>query len=71
MAKLVAVSACYGSSLGSNPDISKQYKIGNISTGVADTHTPANKKYTKKIYLLVSLGHLKRKFHESSDFLGP
>ncbi len=30
--------ACYGSSLGSNPDISqKKYKMGDISKGVANT----------------------------------
>ncbi len=29
--------ACYGSSLGSNPDISQKYKIGDISKGVANT----------------------------------
>jgi hypothetical protein len=30
--------ACSGSSLGSNPDISKKYKIGDISKGVAEAH---------------------------------
>jgi hypothetical protein len=34
MAKLVA--ACYGSSLGSNPDIFQKYKMGYISTEVAN-----------------------------------
>ncbi len=29
--------ACYGSSLGSNPDISRKYKMGNISKGLAKT----------------------------------
>jgi hypothetical protein len=29
--------ACYGSSLGSNPDISQKYKMGDISKGVANT----------------------------------
>jgi hypothetical protein len=27
----------YGSSLGSNPDISQKYKMGDISNGVANT----------------------------------
>jgi hypothetical protein len=34
------VPACYGSFLGSNPDISQKYKMGDISKGVA------KKKYT-------------------------
>jgi hypothetical protein len=29
--------ACYGSSLGSNPDISQKFKMGDISKGVANT----------------------------------
>ncbi len=29
--------ACYGSYLGSNPDISQKYKMGDISKGVANT----------------------------------
>jgi hypothetical protein len=29
--------ACYGSSLGSNPDISQKYNVGNKSRGVAVT----------------------------------
>jgi hypothetical protein len=29
--------ACYGSSLGSNADISQIYKMGDISQGVANT----------------------------------
>ncbi len=37
VAKLVAhAPACYGSSLGSNPDISKKYKIVDISKGMAN-----------------------------------
>ncbi len=34
--------ACYGSSLGSNPDISQKYKMGDgdISKGVANTLKP-------------------------------
>ncbi len=34
--KLVAsATACYGSSLSSNPDISQKYKVRDISNGVA------------------------------------
>jgi hypothetical protein len=29
--------ACFDSSLGSNPDISQKYKMGDISKGVAST----------------------------------
>jgi hypothetical protein len=29
--------SCYGSSLGSNPDISQKYKMGDISKKVANT----------------------------------
>jgi hypothetical protein len=36
VAKLVAPS-CYGSSLGSNSDISQKYKLGDISKRAADT----------------------------------
>jgi hypothetical protein len=39
--------ACYGSSLGSNPDISQKYKMGDLSKGVANTLWYA-KKYTNK-----------------------
>jgi hypothetical protein len=28
---------CYGSFMGSNPDISKKYKMGELSKGVANT----------------------------------
>jgi hypothetical protein len=28
--------ACYGSCLGSNPDIPQKYKMGDISKGVAN-----------------------------------
>jgi hypothetical protein len=31
VAKLEAQPACYGSSLGSNPDISQKYKMSDIS----------------------------------------
>jgi hypothetical protein len=31
--------ACYGSSLGSNPDISQKHKMGDIRKGVANTHS--------------------------------
>jgi hypothetical protein len=37
VAKLEAQPACYGSSLGSNPDISQKYKMGVKSNGVANT----------------------------------
>ncbi len=47
VAKLVA-PVC-GSSLGSNPDISRKYKMGDISTGVANTQFSPPKKYTKKV----------------------
>ncbi len=30
--------ACHGSSLGSNPNNSQIYKLGDISKGVANTH---------------------------------
>ncbi len=40
--------ACCGSSLGSNPDISQKYKMGDISKEVANTLWRA-KRYTKKI----------------------
>ncbi len=40
--------ACYGSSLGSNPDISQKYKMCDISKGVA-THSSPSKKYTKNV----------------------
>jgi hypothetical protein len=47
VAKLVArLLSIYGSSLGSNPDISQQYKMGYISKGVANTLYPKNKKFT-------------------------
>jgi hypothetical protein len=42
MAKLVA-PAFYGNSLGSNPDISQKYKMGDIIKGVANTLMPAKK----------------------------
>jgi hypothetical protein len=32
----LSYTACYGSSLGSNPDISQKYKIGDINKGVAN-----------------------------------
>jgi hypothetical protein len=38
MAKSVARhAACYGSTLGSNPDILQESEMGDISKGVADT----------------------------------
>jgi hypothetical protein len=45
--ELGSAPACYGSSLGSNPDNSQEYKMGDISKGVANTLQPV-KKYTKK-----------------------
>jgi hypothetical protein len=30
--------ACYRSSLGSDPDISQRYKMGDISKGMANRH---------------------------------
>jgi hypothetical protein len=39
--------ACYGSSLGSNPDIVQKYKMGDISKGVANTLSPAKKIFKK------------------------
>jgi hypothetical protein len=39
--------ACYGSSLGSNPDISQKYKMCDISNGLANTLKPAKKIYKK------------------------
>ncbi len=43
------VFVCYCSSLCSDPDISKKYKMGDISKGVANTLKPA-KRCTKKLY---------------------
>jgi hypothetical protein len=40
--------SCYGISLGSNPDISQKYTMGDISKGVANTLKPA-KKINKKM----------------------
>jgi hypothetical protein len=40
-----SASAFYGSSKGSNPNISQKYKVSDISTGVANTLNPANKIY--------------------------
>ncbi len=39
MVKLVLgiVPACYDSSLGSNPDMSQKFKMGDISKGEANT----------------------------------
>ncbi len=37
VAKLVARPACYGSSLGSNPDIPQKLQKGDKSRGVANT----------------------------------
>ena len=35
--QVVSAPACYGSSLGSNPDISQKYYKGDIIKGVAST----------------------------------
>ncbi len=35
--QVVSAPACYGSSLGSNPDISQKYKVAEGSSGVANT----------------------------------
>jgi hypothetical protein len=43
--------ACYGSSLGSNPDISQKYKMGDISKGVANT------KKNLLYYIVLSIIH--------------
>jgi hypothetical protein len=41
--------ACYSSSLGSNPDISQKYKMGEISKGVAiGQHTVRCQKNIRK-----------------------
>jgi hypothetical protein len=42
---LVAYLHCYGSSLGSNSDISQKYNIGNISKEVAKQKQIFKKKY--------------------------
>jgi hypothetical protein len=34
---VVSAPACHGSSLGSNPDLSQKYKMGDINKGVAKT----------------------------------
>jgi hypothetical protein len=46
--------ACYGSALGSNPDISQKYKMGDKSKGVANTLT------SQKIYKKVSKEKLQK-----------
>jgi hypothetical protein len=46
--------ACYGSTLGSNPDISQKYKMGDISKGVDNTLKPA-KKYKKNFFTVDSI----------------
>jgi hypothetical protein len=42
--KVGSAPAYYGSSLGSNPDISQKYNMGDISKGVASTHSSPPKK---------------------------
>jgi hypothetical protein len=46
--KLVARLPCYGSSLGSNPDIFQKYKTGDIGKGIANTLHPLKKIDKKK-----------------------
>ncbi len=41
--------ACYGSSLGSNPDMSQKYKMCDISKGLVNTLKPINKIYKKPV----------------------
>jgi hypothetical protein len=45
--------ACYGSSLGSNPDIYQKYKIGDISKGVANALKPAQKNIYQKLSRII------------------
>jgi hypothetical protein len=47
---------CYGSSPGSNSDISQKYKMGDLSKEVANTLYPAknNIKNTKQKYKICS-----------------
>ncbi len=40
--------ACYGNSMGTNPDISQKYKMGDIRKGVANTLSPVKK--IKKVF---------------------
>jgi hypothetical protein len=51
---LGSAPACYGSSLGSNPDSSQKYKMGDISKGLANTlKAPENniqKNFLVKFY---------------------
>ncbi len=49
MAKLVALLACYGSSLGSNPDIFQKHKMGNISKGAGQLTLARPQKNIQKI----------------------
>ncbi len=50
VARLLATG---GSSLGSNPDISQKYEMGDISKGVASpAHYSPSKKYAKMSILL-------------------
>ncbi len=44
VAKSVALLACYGSSLGSNPDIAQKYKMGDISKTSGGQHTLSRQK---------------------------
>ncbi len=49
--------ACYANSLGSNPDITQKYKMGDICKGVANTLYIVRQKIKKSFglpFLLVS-----------------
>jgi hypothetical protein len=43
--KIINAPACYGSFLGSNPDISQKYKMGDIKQREWPTHSKPPKKY--------------------------
>jgi hypothetical protein len=66
-------ACCYGSSLGSNPDISKKDKMGDISKGVgANTLEPAKIiciKKKKKVIMVLRLPLLLFKSYWSKDNL--
>jgi hypothetical protein len=47
VAKLVSATACYGSSLCSNPDISQKYKMGDTNNRSGQNTLAAKKIYKK------------------------
>ncbi len=49
--EMCGAPACYGRSLGSNPDISQKYKVGYIGIGVVMHSSPPLKNKTIKIDL--------------------